>query len=299
MFKFLNKSPSLGDFKQQEPTAFSDAELLFKDFVFHMESKLSAVQAKAIMAAALNQSAMAHEIVTKTLGKIALQRKGRIDSDKTRLAANGKIIDFKWPTGQVEQSVGIYASEQGARLGYSSVTLTEFKGISRVRGKQGDVYLVTRPTTLVEPGFATQYPHTADMHIFTAHSIDRMVERLWGAHSKNRTEALLALRHLFVAPREHPATLLGNYTTGEMIEVFEHGNDRLIFIGSMFPLLYPGTQQIMPFFLVKTTLTESMLNTQHSNSLNRLNVLSSPSDRGSFIHRTAEISFMRQGLTYY
>lgn len=263
MLNPFNKSPSLGDFQQQEPEAFTDAELLFKDFVFHMENKLTSAQARSIMAAALNQSAIAHEMVTNTLGKIARQRKGRIDSDKTRLAANGKIVDFKWPTGQAEQSVGIYSSEQGTRLGYSSVTLTEFKGISRVRGKQGDVYLVTRPTTLVEPGFATKYPQTADMHIFTAHSIDRMVERLWGAHSKNRTEALLALRHLFVAPREHPATLLGNYTTGEMIEVFKHGNDRLIFIGSMFPLLYPETQMIMPFFLVKTTLTESMLNTQH------------------------------------
>lgn len=278
MLNLFYKNLGLGDFQQQEPDAFTDAELLFKDFVFHMENKLSSAQAKSILAAALNQIAMAHEMVTNALGKIARQRKGRIDSDKTRLAADGKIIDFKWPMGQVEQSVGIYASEQGSRLGYSSVTLTEFKGISRVRGKQGDVYLVTRPTTLVEPGFATQYPQTADMHIFTAHSIDRMVERLWGTHSKNRTEALLALRHLFVSPREHPATLLGNYTTGEMIEVFKHGNDRLIFIGSMLPLLYPGTQQIMPFFLVKTTLTESMLDTKHRSSLNRLNVLSPLSD---------------------
>jgi len=160
MFNFGNKSPNLSEFRQQEPDAFTDAELLFKDFVFHMENKLSSAHAKSIMAAALNQSAIAREMVTNTLGKIARQRKGRIDSDKTRLAADGKIVDFKWPTGQAEQSVGIYTSEQGARLGYSSVTLTEFKGVSRARGKQGDVYLVTRPTTLVEPGFATPVSYT-------------------------------------------------------------------------------------------------------------------------------------------
>ena len=275
MLNLFKKVPDLGSFQRFDTQAYSDAQLLFKDFVFHMEQKLSSAEANIIMSAALKQSEMARDIVTAELGRIALQRKGRVDSDKTRLAADGKIVDFKWPGHQVEQSVGIHASEFGARLGYSSVTVTEFKGISRNRGKSGDVYLMTRPTTLVEPGLATYYPNTADMHVFTAHSIDRMVERLWGAHSKNRTQALLALRHLFVSPKAHPATLLGNYTTGEMIEVFNHGDDRLIFIGSMFPLLYPGTQQIMPFFFVKTTLTDSMLDDKHRAVLTRLNLFSS------------------------
>jgi hypothetical protein len=245
--------------EKANPADTVEAEVLFEDFVAYMGSTLSSSVSNAIMLAALQQPLFAQQIVTDQLARIARRRKGRIDSDKTRLAAHGIIVDMDWPKVPVKQSVATYAKDNGQGLGYASVTLCELKGVGTTKGKPGVLYLVSRPTALHQAHKDSAMPNSADMHVFTAHAIDRLVERVWGAHEKNRTEALLALRHIFVRPLQHPAVQMGNLETGELLERIDVGQEIVLLVGSMYLLQHPATGLILPFFFIKTILTESML----------------------------------------
>ena len=250
-----------------------EAEVLFEDFVAYMGSRLSSSASNAIMLAALQQPLFAQQIVSDHLAQIARRRKCRIDSDKTRLTAHGQIVDVDWPNVPVKQSVAMYAKDNGQKLGYSSVTLCELRGVSTAKGKPGLLYLLSRPTALHQASIGSALPNSADLHVFTAHAIDRLVERVWGAHEKNRTEALLALRHIFVRPEQHPACLMGNLDTGEMVERINVGNEIVLLVGSMFMLQHPATSAVLPFFFIKTVLTESILSTLHRQKFMELGLL--------------------------
>ena len=92
-------------------------------------------------------------------------------------------------------------------------------------------------------------------------------------YEKNRTEALLALRHIFVRPIQHPACLMGNLDTGEMVERIDVGNEIVLLVGSMFMLQHPATGVVLPFFFIKTVLTESMLSGGHRQKFMGLGLL--------------------------
>jgi hypothetical protein len=268
----IHPPPSPVDDKPSPPEGV-EAEVLYEDFVAYMSNKLSPSVSNAIMLAALQQHVFAQHIVRDHLALIARRRKGRIDSDKTRLAAHGQIVDVDWPNVPVKQSIAVYAKDNGQRLGYASVTLCELRGVSTAKGKPGVLYMVSRPTALHQANKDSAMANSADMHVFTAHAIDRLVERVWGAHEKNRTEALLALRHIFVRPIQYPACLMGNLDTGEMVERIDVGNEIVLLVGSMFMLQHPATGAVLPFFFIKTVLTESMLSAGHRQKFMGLGLL--------------------------
>ena len=99
----IHPPPSPVDDKPSPPEGV-EAEVLYEDFVAYMSNKLSPSVSNAIMLAALQQHVFAQHIVSDHLARIARRRKARIDSDKTRLAAHGQIVDVDWPSVPVKQS---------------------------------------------------------------------------------------------------------------------------------------------------------------------------------------------------
>jgi hypothetical protein len=134
----IHLPPSPVDDKPSPPEGV-EAEVLYEDFVAYMSNKLSPSVSNAIMLAALQQHVFAQHIVGDHLARVARRRKGRIDSDKTRMAAHGQIVDVDWPNVPVKQSIAVYAKDNGQRLGYASVTLCELRGVSTAKGKPGCV----------------------------------------------------------------------------------------------------------------------------------------------------------------